>query len=241
MIEFEDSNTPSKLTPDSGQGRLIRVGAGAVELDGILTIPENAHGLVILAHGIEEGLEEDRALPTHRSGIALTNIFNGLDLATFQVDLFNSEERRLNQETGFFRGNTEIMQQRLIGMADWFLEHPETQHFSIGYYGMNEAGAGALIAAAERPDAVAAVVVAGGRVNSARDYLPQVLAPVLFITAALDETAGKAQQDLLDLLKGEKSLEQVQGLDTLAEGSSVVEEVARLAGQWFTRWLVTIG
>jgi putative phosphoribosyl transferase len=242
MIDSE--NNPGKFsTPDMQgnpvtteyHGRLIQVGAGAVTRDGILTYPPGAHGIVVLAHGLQN-IDQN----PHQNALALADILYQNRLATLHVDLFNSEERKLDDETAYFRENIEIMQQRLIGIADWLLENPETQNLSVGFFGNGVVGAAGLIAAAERPDAIAAVVSAGGRADMARDYLPRVSAPVLLIAAEKDEAEVKANQDALNLLTSQKQFERVAGASSLFEDQSSVDEVARLAGQWFSRWLVTI-
>lgn len=240
MID-SDNRTPE--TPDTrgqqaeaqGHGRLVRVGAGAVTREGILAHPPDAPGIVILAHGLE-GAEQT----PHQNSLALAGLLNQSRLATLLVDLFDSDERALDETTAFFRENVEIMQQRLIGIADWLLDNPETENLSVGFFGVNVVGAASLIAAAERPDAIAAVVSAGGRANMARDYLPKVLAPALLIAAEKDEPAIKANQEALDLLPGKKQSERVAGASSLFADRETISEVARLAGQWFSRWLVPI-
>ncbi len=215
----------------TNSGRPIRVQAGAVELDGILSIPAEAHGQVILAHGIDS---LERNLPLQ----AIAQAFNQQKLATLQVELFTPEERELDKLIGYFAQNTDIMQQRFIGMADWLLQNAETEHYSIGYFGTGPCGAAALIAAAERPDNVRTVVSVGGSIELASKHLGSVLAPTLLIAAENDEHAVKANQEALAALKGQKEIGTVAG-DLFADQNSV-DEVIRLAGAWFTRWLVTI-
>src|SRR5579859_6153864 len=134
MIE-ENANTLGSAN------HLIRVGAGAVTLDGVISIPANAHGLVILPRGFES--DEFRAYLTT---IALS--LNQQELATLQVEMFTPEEKNLEGMTDYFGQNTDIMQQRFIAMADWLLEYEETKNLSIGYFGAGPMGAAALIAAA---------------------------------------------------------------------------------------------
>ncbi len=212
---------------------LIRVGAGAVTLDGILNIPADAHGLVILPRGFESA-EFHSCLTT----IALN--LNRQELASLQVEMFTSEEKELEQLTGYFGQNTYIMQQRFIGMADWLLEYKETRNFSIGYFGTGPTGAAALIAAAERPDNVRTVVSAGGNVELVHARLGDIVAPVLLIAAENNTENVKANQELLTGLKGQKEFETVAGVKELFNEQSSIDEVIRLAGAWFARWLVTI-
>jgi dienelactone hydrolase len=216
-------------------GRLIQIPAGAVDLNGIIFLPPEAKGQVILAYGIET-LEEN----PHQTAIKLAQVFHTHNIATLIVDLFSSEERELDAQTGYFRRNTKVMQQRIIGLAEWLLENPETAHLSPGYFGSGIAGAAALIAAAERPDIPTAVVVAGGPLESARSALPGVLASTLLIAAEKDESTVKSQQEALELLQHNKRLEQIQGVSSLFEDQRSLDEVADLASAWFERWLLPL-
>jgi putative phosphoribosyl transferase len=188
-------------------GRLLSIEAEAVELSGILNIPDDAHGLVILAQGIDNSAD----LRPHF--ITMSQLFNQSALATVLVDLFMTDERKLDEETGFFHKNTDIMQQRLVGMADWFLQNEETQNFTIGYFGTGASGAAALVAAAERPDNVRAVVAAGSPIDMIQQYLQGVMAPTRLIAADNDEAGVKMNQaGLASLTMMEKSFEPVKGV-----------------------------
>jgi putative phosphoribosyl transferase len=226
MIE-ENANTLGSTN------HLIRVGAGAVTLDGVISIPPNAHGLVILPRSFES--DEFRAYLTT---IALS--LNQQELATLQVEMFTPEEKTLEGMTDYFGQNTDIMQQRFIAMADWLLEQEETKNFSIGYFGAGPIGAGALIAAAERPDNVRAVVSAGGNVGLVQTKIGDIVAAILLIGAENDTESVRANQELLAELKGQKELEVVAGVQNLFSEQHSIDEVIRLASAWFARWLVTI-
>ncbi len=233
---IDDSNEKAvSADTGSGKGRLVRIAAEAVSLTGILNIPDHAHGLVILAHGIDAAIQNP-----HQNIIALAESLNKLSLATLQVDLFSSDERALDQRTDYFRQNLDIMQQRLVGTAQWFLENPSTDNLSIGYFGIDEVGAAALIAAAERPDVVAAVVAAGQHANLAQSYIPRVLAPTLLLAAEKDSATTVVNQQLFSSLQSEKQSELIHGASAIFESEQVFNEVTRLVGEWFARWLVTI-
>jgi dienelactone hydrolase len=213
----------------------MHITAEAVVLSGILSIPSDAHGLVLLTHDIATVAKH-----AHEQAIALAQSFYGTGLATLLVDLLTSEEQNVDVETGFFRLNASIMEQRILGIAEWLREKPELQNLSIGYFGTRVSGAAALIAAAERPDVVRAVVTAGGRVDLAQDYLRQIEAPTMLIVAQNDAAAVRMHQDVLGKLTAEKQYEQIPQASSLLEDSRTLDEVARLAGQWFTRWLIPI-
>jgi putative phosphoribosyl transferase len=222
--------------PDNAKhGRLFQITAEGVILNGILSIPADAHGLVLLANGIE-----DVAKHPHEYAIALVQSFYASGLASLLVDLFASEEQQVDKETAFFRTNTSIMQQRIIGIAEWLREQPETENLSIGYFGTGVSGAAALIAAAQRPDVVRAAVTADGRIDMAQDYLRSILAPTMLIVAQNDTAPVRRHQDTLEQLTVDKQFEQIPGVGSLFENWHALDEVARLAGQWFSRWLIPI-
>lgn len=230
---------------DVNEGRLVQIEAEAVVLTGILSIPDDAKGLVILINSIGD---EDPL--THQNALQQGQYLYQQKIATLLVDLFTTQEQQLDQETSYFRRNTDIMQQRIIGVAtwlleqqyantNWLLEHPsETRHFSLGYFGAGISGAAALIAAANRPDVVSAVVVANASLNNVKDDLQRVMAPTLLLAAEKDQVAVDMSQHALEQLHAEKQFEPVKGVSTLFEDAESLNEIARVTGQWFTRWLV---
>ncbi len=225
----------TNITDSAENGRLIQVGAGAVTLAGLLHLPADAHGLVILTHGIEGNADG-----SHQTALAMAQVLFQDDIATLLVDLFTSEERQLDEGTDYFRLNTSIMEQRIAGIAQWLLENDETQHLSIGYFGAGATGAAVLIAAAERPDVVAAVVAAGGTLDRAEEYLRRILAPTLLIAATQNSQAVTQSQHALENLPKEKRFEQVDAGTSLFATKEGVIKIAQLASQWFNTHLVTI-
>ncbi|TMD44673.1 MAG: alpha/beta hydrolase [Chloroflexi bacterium] len=210
--------------------RLVQVAAGALFLDGHLTIPENARGIVLFPYAIEN---EQRVSYT----ASLAWLFNEQSIATLLVDLLTPDEKALDKETGFFRENVNVLHQRIIGIANWLIETPETQNLRICYFGVGVTGAAVLIAAAERPDAVVTVIATAQRLDLARDYLPRVEAPVLLLGGENDSQANESSRLALEQLRAEKKLETIGGAGHLFEDTSTLEEVARLAIQWFEQHL----
>ncbi len=202
MIENSES--------EQGNGRLIKVPAGAVILAANLRIPENAHGMVLLAHG-------SRNTSDGHYNKYFAPLFQASGLATLSVDLITEDEDILDKETGYFRDNASILSQRILGVAGWLTENAETQNYSIGYFGVGIVGTAALMAAAERPDIVHAVVSCGGRFDGARShsYLSGVQAPTLLITNGQDTREGAFSQEALSQLTtslaGDKKIEIVAG------------------------------
>lgn len=214
---------------------MITIAAEAVELTGILSIPDGAKGIVILADSSGEASSS-----AHQRALTYAQSFYHAGLAYVLVDMFTSDEQRLDEQTGYFRANTDIIQQRIIGVANWLQEEQaKTSNLAIGYFGTGIYGGAILIAAANRPDIVAALVAAGGTFDAVRDDLPRVEAPTLLIAAAKDEASVKSTRETLDQLLIEKQFEQIEGADSL-DDDQALHEVARLGEQWFTRWLVGI-
>jgi putative phosphoribosyl transferase len=209
---------------------LVQVAAGALFLEGHLTIPEHARGIILFPYAIENEQQI-----SYTAGLAW--LFNEQGIAALLVDLLTPEEKALDKETSFFRENVNLLHKRIIGIANWLSETPETQNLRICYFGVGVTGAAALIAAAKRPDLVVAIIATGERLALARDYLPRVEAPVLLLVGENDEQGNKASHQVLAQLRAEKKLETIGGAGPLFEDTSTQEEVARLASQWFTRHL----
>lgn len=227
-------NVNTTLPEDHGQ--LVQIAAEAVSLMGILQIPQDARGLVIIPHGIE-----DVDTVPHQKMVQLTRNFYQRGLATLLVDLFSSDELVFDQRTNFFRQNIEIMQQRLVGTAEWSLEKSAASNLSIGYFGLNVLAAAALAAAAARPDIAVAVVVGGSAMDLGWVDAPRVFAPTLLLGAEKDTVSVEQQKKLLTLLASEKKQsEMVSGVASLFESQDAFDEVVRLSSDWFSQRLVPI-
>ncbi|MDQ6661672.1 MAG: hypothetical protein M3Z24_11990 [Chloroflexota bacterium] len=223
---------------EQNNSRQVVVGAGALMLPGELTIPPEAHGIVVLGHGIA-----NRESISFYSSMA--KAFQASNLATLYLNLFTLDEEGLDQETGALRTDVSVMEQRFTGTASWLSETPETQHFGIGYFGTEASGAAALIAAAERPDLVHAVVSCGGYVDLAEKDLPRVQAPTLFIVGENEAQSvitvhQQALSQLSLLNETNKKLETLRGVGNLFEGTNTLEQAAQLASQWFAKHLERI-
>ncbi len=215
----------------------VQVAAGALILPGLLHIPDHARGIVVLAHG-SNNVESDAHYDELAAGLQQAR------LATLFVHLLTEEEEKIDNETHFFRFNVNILHQRLMGLTQWLLDTPATQNLGIGYFGIGPTGAAALIAAAERSDAIQAVVVGNGRIDLAQPYLSRVLAPTLLLVGERDSTTANSNRDALTQLpaKGEtsKRLETLPGVTQLFETLDSLKKVIELSSQWFQRHLEPI-
>lgn len=215
---------------NNNDGQQVRVPAGALYLEGNLTVPQNARGILLFPYAIE-GAQHI----SYTVGIA--KMFHKAGLATLLVELLTPEEKRLDAETAFFRENVDIMQQRIIGIANWLSEDSQTQNLRIGYFGTGVTGAAALVAAVERPDLVIAVISASGRMDLAREYLSKVEAPVLLLVGERDTQGVGANRQALEQLHSDKRLETVTGANSIFEDSNTQAQVAQLVIPWFERHL----
>jgi dienelactone hydrolase len=159
-------------------------------------------------------------------------------LATLLLDLLTGDEEAVDMETGLLRFDIGLLAGRVVGATDWLAREPETARLPVGYFGASTGAAAALVAAAERPETVGAVVSRGGRPDLAGDALPQVRAPTLLIVGGFDgPVIGLNRQALERLGSAEKQLVIIPGATHLFPEPGALEEVARLAAEWFTRHL----
>jgi len=215
---------------DSNYEHLEHIPAGALYLEGTLSMSTDARGIALFPYNIES---EQRI--SYTTGLA--ELMRQSGLATLLVDLLTSEEKALDAQTGFFRENIDVMQQRIIGIANWLSEDSRTQNLRICYFGAGVTGAAVLVAAAHRPDLVVAVASAGGRIDLASNYLTRVETPVLLLVSENDSQGMEANRQALEQLHSDKSLEIIKGATNIFEDPKTQEDVARLAAQWFERHL----
>ena len=220
--------------PESQVERLVRVAAGPVMLDGNLSVPEGARGIVLFAHGSGSS----RLSPRNRH---VAQLLNQATLATLLVDLLTSDEEAVDRQTAQLRFDIGLLAERLVGVTDWLAENPETRHLRIGYFGASTGAGAALVAAAERPDAVGAGVSRGGRPDLAGSALTRVRAPTLLIVGGNDGQVIALNRAALAQLRCEKQLVIVPGATHLFEEPGALEQVALLARNWFERHLARAG
>jgi pimeloyl-ACP methyl ester carboxylesterase len=213
--------------------RSVRVNAGGIGLDGDLTIPTGARGVVLFAHGSGSS----RLSPRNRF---VAEHLNGTGHATLLLDLLTPEEEKAEGHTRHIRFDIGLLARRLLTATDWLMTEPSTAALTPGYFGASTGGGAALMAAADRPDRVAAVVSRGGRPDLAGESLARVRAPTLLIAGENDEPVIAKNVWALERLKTpEKQLMLVAGATHLFEEPGTLEEVARLAGEWFSNYLTS--
>jgi dienelactone hydrolase len=222
---------PPSTTHAAGCELLVEVPAGGVTLEGNLTVPDGARGVVLFAHGSGSS----RHSPRNRF---VAQALNEAGLATLLVDLLTADEEAIDAYSAHYRFDIGLLAGRLVGAVDWLGREAETSRLSVGGFGASTGAAAALIAAAERPDRVRAVVSRGGRPDLAGDALNRVRVPTLLIVGGRDEPVIRLNQEAFQhLAAAEKQLVIVPGATHLFEEPGALEEVARLAAAWFTRHL----
>jgi len=210
--------------------RLVRVPAGPVTVEGNLGVPHGARGVVLFAHGSGSSRHSSRNRYVAR-------VLRDAGLGTLLIDLLTAEEEAVDRYTAHLRFDIGLLAERLVGATDWLARQPATADLPVGYFGASTGAAAALVAAAERP-AVAAVVSRGGRPDLAGDALPRVRAPTLLIVGGDDVPVIGLNRQALDRLgTADKQLVIVPGASHLFEEPGALEEVARLAAEWFARHL----
>jgi putative phosphoribosyl transferase len=218
------SADPSTLTTTE-----VAIPVGDAQLVGDLTVPERAAGIVVFAHGSGSG----RHSPRNRQ-VAAT--LNEAGIGTLLLDLLTLEEEDADRFTSEHRFDIDLLARRLIATVDWLLR-TDAAGLRIGLFGASTGAAAALVAAAARPDGVAAIVSRGGRPDLAGSALLRVRAPTLLIVGGADELVLELNRRVLELLRTEKRLVIVPGATHLFEEPGALEEVARLATEWFLHHL----
>jgi len=211
--------------------RSVQIRAAGVTLDGDLTLPDGAAGIVVFAHGSGSS----RRSPRNRR-VAATLEHAGF--ATLLFDLLTPREEAIDAAGAQLRFDIPLLAERLAGATDWVAQQPLTQPLPVGYFGASTGAAAALVAAALRPQVVRTVVSRGGRPDLAGPYLQRVKAPTLLIVGSYDTPVIAMNRAALSQLRVEpKELLIVPRATHLFEEPGTLEQVAELAATWFQRHL----
>jgi putative phosphoribosyl transferase len=212
--------------------QLVQITADTVTLEGNLSLPEGADAVVLFAHGSGSG----RHSPRNRH---VARVLNEAKLATLLIDLLTAEEEEIDRLTAHLRFDIDLLARRLVHATDWLTHQSDTRRLRIGYFGASTGAAAALLAAAELPDLVVAIVSRGGRPDLAGPALPRVRAPTLLIVGGNDVQVIQLNRTALAQMLCEKQLVIIPKATHLFEEPGALDEVARLAREWFRRHLVS--
>jgi len=204
----------------------VLVPVGPLHLDGTLSVPTAARGAVLFAHGSGSS----RHSPRNRY---VADLLNESGLATLLIDLLTEDEQQVDLQTAHLRFDIPLLAKRLEGITEWLVTHPEVQGLKIGHFGASTGAAAALVAAAELPQLVSAVVSRGGRPDLAGPSLAAVEAPTLLIVGGADHTVIDLNRSAMAHMHCEKELKIIPGATHLFEEPGALKKVADLARDWF--------
>jgi len=207
----------------------VPLGSG-ITLEGNVNIPEQAYAIVLFVHGSGSG----RYSPRNQF---VARVLHEAGFATLLIDLLTIEEEEEDRYTGHLRFDITLLSKRVVDITDWLARHPATRHLKIGYFGASTGAAAALVAAAEHPHDIGAIVSRGGRPDLAGSFLNRAIAPTLLIVGSQDTQVITLNRAAASRLTGEKQLEIVEGATHLFEEPGTLEQVAQLASRWFARYL----
>lgn len=205
---------------------LVRIRADSVTLEGILSIPAGARGVVLFAHGSGSSRHSPR-------NNYVAAVLRKAGIGTLLFDLLTEREDAV-YETRF---DIHLLTERLTAATRWLAGEATTKKLTVGYFGASTGAAAALEAAAEMGPAIGAVVSRGGRPDLAGPVLNRVKAPTLLIVGGNDDVVIELNRQAYDRLEAEKELVVIPGATHLFEEPGALEEVSRLAAEWFTRHL----
>jgi len=208
----------------------VTISAHGVNLDGDLSIPPNAVGLVVFAHGSGSS----RRSPRNRQ---VAEVLHQRRLATLLFDLLTPDEVAVDEVTRHLRFDIGFLATRLVDVTDWIGTQAVVADLPIGYFGASTGAAAALVAAASRSAAVRAVVSRGGRPDLAMPALERVQAPTLLIVGGADYDVIPLNERAYRQLRSPKKLVLVDRATHLFEERGAIEQVSQLAADWFERHL----
>jgi putative phosphoribosyl transferase len=210
--------------------RAVDVPAGSESLSADLRNPSGSRGLVLFAHG-------SGSSRFSRRNRQVAEYLDERGFATLLLDLLTPAEEAVDVQTARYRFDIGRLGARVTAAADWVRTEPHLAGLPAGCFGASTGAAAALIAAAERPDIVRAVVSRGGRPDLAGDALARIHAPTLLIVGGNDEPVIQMNRDAMAGMHAEVHLEIVPGATHLFEERGALEQVARLSADWFERHL----
>ena len=218
-----------RVKPDSKIPKIsVLIPHGALRLPGELIVPGGAVGLVLFAHGSGSSRHSPR-------NQAVAQALQARGIGTLLFDLLTEAEEEEELYTRHLRFDILLLADRLAAATEWISKHEITRDLPLGYFGSSTGAAAALVAAAKLGDKISAVVSRGGRPDLAGDFLPRVKAPVLLIVGGNDDMVIALNEHARRHLCCENSVSIVPGATHLFEEPGALEQVARLAADFFLK------
>jgi putative phosphoribosyl transferase len=210
-----------------GNDSEVTLTTDGTDLQGTLTFPKKTLGAVLFAHGSGSS----RLSPRNRY---VARVLQEQGIATLLFDLLTRDEEAIDEWTTKLRFDIPLLTKRLVGATRWLLRNPRMKGLKVGYFGASTGAAAALVAASEIPDTISAVVSRGGRPDLAHEALNSVRAATLLIVGGNDEPVITMNEQALKKLHcTEKKLVIIPGATHLFEEPGALEEVAKIAADWF--------
>lgn len=206
--------------------KLIHIKHSQGILEGMLKIPRSASGIVLFAHGSGSS----RFSPRNNF---VADVLNEAGLATLLIDLLSKQEDEVYQT----RFDIDLLSERLSMVVQWLEKQADTQDLALGLFGSSTGAAAALKVAYSLGQKIKAIVSRGGRPDLAMAILDKVTAPTLFIVGGNDFGVIELNQGAFERLNGFKKFEIIPNATHLFEEPGCLEEVARLAKEWFKKHL----
>lgn len=210
--------------------KLVNIKIGKIVLEGNLAVPKSSEGIVLFAHGSGSSRHSPR-------NQYVAGVLQEAGLSTLLIDLLTVAEERVDAYTMHLRFDIGLLAQRLAGATDWLVNNHETGHLNIGYFGASTGAAAALVAATKHLDVVKAIVSRGGRPDLAGSSLPDVKAPTLLIVGGDDTPVIDLNEQAREQMQTECKIAIVPGATHLFEEPGKLEQVAKLATDWFAKYL----
>jgi len=216
----------------NSNSQLIYLPVSRGEMQGDLSIPASASAMVVFAHG--SGSSRHSPRNTYVAGV-----LNQAGIATLLIDLLTPDEELADFQTGHLRFDIDLLAERLSAVTEWLRDEPRTENLHLGYFGASTGAAAALVAAAQHPDLIEAVVSRGGRPDLAGAWLLKVESPTLLIVGGDDYVVLELNYQAAAELKAEHRVEIISDAGHLFEEPGALEKVAALAVDWFEELLIS--
>lgn len=210
------------------ENRHVQILSTGVRLEGILSIPNDAKGIVLFVHGSGSSRHSSR-------NQFVAEILQEAGFTTLLFDLLTEEEEQVDQRTRHLRFDINLLARRTAGVLEWLKLQPFAYELKTGLFGASTGAAAALMAAADLPENVDAVVSRGGRPDLAGEALSKVEAATLLIVGAYDDVVIVLNEEALEQMPSgpRKKLMIVPGATHLFEEPGTLEYAAHLARDWF--------
>lgn len=215
--------------------KIVSIPIGSVNLQAELVIPLDARGIIIFVHGNGVGRYSTR-------NRYLAHVLRQAGkVGTVLIDLLTPQEEAIDLRSRHCSSNVQFLAKRLISVTDWLLDNnSSTSDLKVGYFGDRTGGGAALLAAAQRPMSVGAVVSRSGETCLTSDVLSYIQAPTLLIVGENDLPSITMNQDAFNHIKAsEKQIEMIENASQQFNEPGALDEVARLASSWFSYYLTS--